>query len=155
MGGARGTMYEMVAWIPHKMGHFCGTFTHEVEIKAYAIPTNVPLLYLPMGNVCNASERPVSHQILLRENPYPCNTACFQITLDSYGTDVRRELECMECDAFVQPTYGNETACQLLSNLCVMLIYLRGSDSAPTACNLYFKKGVPDGAAFTEDWYVL
>jgi len=35
-----------------------------------------------------------------------------------------------------------------------MLIYQQGSDDALTACNLYFRKGVPDGAAFTENWYV-
>jgi len=55
---------------------------------------------------------------------------------------------------FWQPTYGNITACQLLSNLCVMIIYRQGSSSAPTACTLYLRKGVPGGQAFTESWCV-
>jgi len=56
---------------------------------------------------------------------------------------------------FVQATYGNRTACQLLSNLCVMLIYRQGSSDAPTACNLYLSKGVPNGPSLSEDSYVI
>jgi len=56
---------------------------------------------------------------------------------------------------FLQPTYSNVTACQLLSNLCVMLLYQRGSAAAPTACDLYFRKGVPQGPSFSENWYAV
>jgi len=54
---------------------------------------------------------------------------------------------------YLQPTYSNASACQLLSNMCVMLIYRQGSTAAPTACDLYFRRGVPQGPSFSENWY--